>query len=70
MYPLTVAIREISTDKLKKRLCLDLSRWINLVLAKEAVTLPSLDKALQSLMPEDYMATYDLSSAYHHVKIH
>ena len=68
--PLTVSLRHISEEDIKKRLCLDLSRWINLALSKEAVTLPSLDKALKSLLPGDYMATYDLSSAYHHVRIH
>ena len=70
MSPLTVSVRQITVEEVKKRLCLDLSRWINLALLKEAVTLPSLDKALKSLLPGDYMATYDLSSAYHHVQIH
>ena len=68
--PLTVSLRHMPMEELKKRLCLDLSRWINLALLKEAVTLPSLDKAIKSLLPGDYMATYDLSSAYHHVMIH
>lgn len=67
---LMVSLRHITEDEVKKRLCLDLSRWINLALLKEAVTLPSLGKALKSLLLGDYMATYNLSSAYHHVRIH
>lgn len=69
--PLTVASRELdSEEEIKNRLCLDLSRWINKLLQKENVTLPSLDKVLKTLLPGDFMATYDLSSAYHHVRIH
>ena len=67
--PLTVAARELAEGEIKNRLCLDLSRWINLLLKKEAVSLPGLEKALKCLMPGDSMSTYNLSSAYHHVKI-
>ena len=51
-------------------MCIDLSRYINLLLKKEAVTLPTLDKALKLLMPGDFQATFDLKSAFHHVLIH
>lgn len=48
--PLTVAIRQIG-DKEKLRLCLDLSRYINTLLRKEAVKLAGLDKCVQALLP-------------------
>ena len=68
--PLTVASRELPLEETKNRMCIDLSRWINKWLNKENVTLTSLEKALRSLLPGNYMATYDLASAYHHVRIH
>ena len=67
--PLTVAARQMG-DKEKLRLCLDLSRYINTLLKKEAVKLAGIDTCTQALLPGDYMATYDLSSAFHHVKIY
>ena len=66
--PLTVAERMIGEQE-KLRLCLDLSRYINKLLKKEAVKLAGLDTCTQALLPGDYIATYDLSSAFHHVKI-
>ena len=67
--PLTVAERQMG-DIEKLRLCLDLSRYINKLPRKEAVKLAGIDICTQSLLPGDYMATYDLTSAFHHVKIH
>ena len=67
--PLTVASRYVDS-LLRLRMCIDLSRYINLLLKKEAVTLPSLDKALHLLLPGDFQATFDLKSAFHHVLIH
>ena len=67
--PLTVASRCVD-GLLRLRMCIDLSRYINLLLKKEAVSLPSLDKAIKLLLPGDYQATFDLKSAFHHVLIH
>ena len=67
--PLTVAVRTMG-DQEKLRLCLDLSRYINTLLQKEAVKLSGIDKCTQNLLPGDFMATYDLTSAFHHVKIY
>ena len=61
---------KIREGLLKLRLCIDLSRYINLLLKKEAVSLPCLDKALRMLLPKDFQATFDLKSAFHHVLIH
>ena len=67
--PLTVAERQIGEQE-KLRLCLDLSRYINKLLKKEAVKLAGLEVCTQALLPGDFIATYDLSSAFHHIKIH
>ena len=56
--------------KLKKRLCIDLSRHVNLFLMLEAMTMTTLDKSLAVIQPQDWLATYDLSSAFHHIPIH
>ena len=66
--PLTVACRVLGEAE-KLRLCLDLSRYINKLLKKEAVRLSGIDKCTQNLLPGDFMGTYDLKSAFHHVKI-
>ena len=67
--PLTVASRYVD-GLLRLRMCIDLSRYINLLLKKEAVFLPGLEKALKLLLPGDYQATFDLKCAFHHVLIH
>ena len=69
LNPLTVASRYVNS-LLKLRMCIDLSRYINLLLKKESVSLPSLDKAVRMLLPNDFQVTFDLKSAFHHVLIH
>ena len=67
--PLTVAARMVAEAE-KLRLCLDLSRYMNKLLRKEAVRLAGIDKCTQKLLPGDYIGTYDLTSAFHHVRIY
>lgn len=69
--PLTVSIRDMGVGKKKKRrLCLDLSRWVNKHIRKESTKLTGLEKSCGILLQGDMQATYDLSAAYHHVRIH
>ena len=68
--PLTVSIREMAEGAKKKRLCLDLSRWVNKHIKKESTKLVRLEKSCEILIKGDVQAAYDLSVAYHHVKIH
>ena len=67
--PLTVSSRLVE-GKVKKRLCIDLSRHVNLFLKQEAMTMTTLDKSLSLVQPGDWMATFDLTSAFHHIPIH
>ena len=67
--PLTVSSRLVE-GKIKKRLCIDLSRHVNLFLKLEAMAMNTLDKSLALIEPGDWMATYDLTSAFHHIPIH
>ena len=63
--PLTVA----SNSAGKLRLCLDVSRSVNTFLNVPKVVLADLTTALQLTDTNDWQAVYDLSSAYHHIKI-
>ena len=68
--PLTVS-EKIAPDGTKKlRLCWDGSRCVNLCLKEQKVTLAHLQRALELTEEGDYQVTYDLKSAYHHIKIH
>ena len=64
--PLTVSSRILESIT-KKRLCIDLSRHVNLFLMQEAMTMSTLDKSLTLVQPGDWMATFDLTSAFHHI---
>ena len=68
--PLTVSIRELAEERKKKRLSLDLSRWVNKFVKKEATKLTGLEKSCDLLLKDDLQATYDLSAAYHQVNIY
>jgi hypothetical protein len=54
----------------KDRLVFDASRWLNLKMADQPVKLAHLDKALEITNEDDYQATFDLKSAFYHIKIH
>jgi hypothetical protein len=68
--PLTVAKKMSSEGILKNRLCLDLSRCVNLCIKDHKVTLSHLQRALELTKEGDYQVKYDFKSAYHHIKIH
>ena len=66
--PLTVAEQDKPGGK-KLRLCLDASRCVNPLLQTQKVTLSHLSKALEVTKEGDFQVKYDLTSAYHHIKI-
>jgi hypothetical protein len=68
--PLTVSYKTGRDGTIKKRLCLDGSRCINKCLKEQKVTLSHFQRALELTREQDYQVTYDLKSAYHHIKIH
>ena len=59
----------LEDGSLKLRLCLDLSRHVNKAIKREPCKLATLQTSLALLLPGDYVAVYDLASAYHHVRI-
>ena len=68
--PLTVSQKTQPDGSKKQRLCWDGSRCVNLALKKQHVTLSHLQKALEITKEGDFQIVYDLTSAFHHIKIH
>jgi hypothetical protein len=54
----------------KYRLIFDASRCINLHVQPPVVKLSFLQKAVEITSGNDFQATFDIKSAYYHVKIH
>jgi len=66
--PLGLVTRMVA-GKVKHRLVFDGSRWINLHVDPPQVKLAHLEKVLECLETQDFMATFDLKSAYYQVKM-
>ncbi len=67
--PLTVALAHKPDGSTKKRLCLDGSRYINLLLPRESFRMTTVQLAAEMIEEGDWQFTYDLESAYFHVMI-
>ena len=67
--PLTVSYKRAKDGSIKKRLCWDGSRCVNLCLQEQTVKLSHFQRALEQTRPGDFQVTYDLKAAYHHIKI-
>ena len=63
--PLTVAMN----SKGKRRLCLDLSRYMNKIVKAPKFKIDSTLAALQVIEKGDYMFSFDLKSAYHQIRM-
>ena len=68
--PLTVVTKEKLDGQVKRRLCWDGSRHINLLLKEQKVKLSHLGVALETSLEGDFQLKYDLQSAFHHIKMH
>jgi hypothetical protein len=66
--PLGLVTRKVE-GKVKNRLVFDASRWLNLKIEEQHVKLTHLEMALELTEDEDYQATFDLKSAFYHIKI-
>ncbi len=67
--PLSVAKAVKADGRIKKRLCLDGSRHINLLLEREPFRMTTVAGAAEIIEPGDFQFCYDLDSAYFHVLI-
>ncbi len=63
-------VTKLQDGLLKHRIVYDASRHLNLYLNVPHVRLNHLDKALEITQPKDLQITYDLTSAYYHIRIH
>lgn len=67
--PLGLVSKRTENGDLKHRLVFDASRWINLHIKDQKVTLAHLEKALELTEKDDWQVIFDLKSAYYHIKI-
>jgi len=67
--PLGLVSKLKSDGSIKHRLIYDASRCLNLYVKDQHVSLTGLEEALEMTLPGDFQATFDLTSAYYHVKI-
>lgn len=67
--PLGLVTRVVNGET-KHRLVFDGSRWVNNHVTLPHVKLAHVEKVLESLHRNDYMATFDLKSAYYQIMIH
>jgi hypothetical protein len=67
--PLGLVSKIQQDGKMKHRLVFDASRHVNLFVDLPHVRLNHLDKALELTREGDFQITFDLSSAYYHIKI-
>ena len=53
----------------KDRLVFDASRHLNLLIKDQKVTLSHLEKAIEITEKDDWQSTFDLKSAFYHIRI-
>jgi hypothetical protein len=63
--PLTVAYNQKLDGTIKKRLCIDLLRHVNVYVPPDAYKMVTLKEVFEMTMPGTYMSTFDLEKAYH-----
>jgi hypothetical protein len=68
--PLSVAIKTKPSSGVKKRLVLDCSRHLNLHLPADNIKMSTFATWIADLYEGNYMASCDLSAAFHHVRLH
>jgi hypothetical protein len=68
--PLSVAIKIKPSGEVRKRLVLDCSRHLNLHLPDDHIKMSTFATVIADLYEGDYMASCDLSAAFHHVRLH
>jgi hypothetical protein len=68
--PLSVT-HKINTDgSTKKRLCIDLSRWVNKFVVPDKYKMAQFQDDLAQSTPGDCQSVCDISKAYHHIRLH
>jgi hypothetical protein len=68
--PLSVAFKINSDGSIKKRLVIDLSRWVNEFIVPNRFKMARFQDALSQAAPGDFQSVYNISKAYHHLRLH
>jgi hypothetical protein len=67
--PLTVAFKVNSDGTIKRRLVIDLSRWVNWMIVPDKFRMARFHDALAQSSRGDYQSVFDVSKAYHHIRL-
>jgi hypothetical protein len=68
--PLSVAFKVNPDGSIKKRLVIDLSRWVNNFVKPDVYRMSRFQDALDQSDQGDFQSVYDVSKAYHHIRLH
>jgi hypothetical protein len=68
--PHTVASKVNADGSVKKRLVIDLSRWVNGFIKPDHFKMARFQDALDQSVKGDYQSVFDISKAYHHLRLH
>jgi hypothetical protein len=68
--PLSVAFKVNPDGSIKKRLVIDLSRWVNKFVVPDRFWMVRFQDALAQSNQGDFQNVYDVSKAYHHISLH
>jgi hypothetical protein len=68
--PLSVALKVNMDGSIKKRLVIDLSRWLNRFVRPDSFKMAQFQDALAQSLKGDYQSLFDISKAYHHLRLH
>jgi hypothetical protein len=67
--PLSVAFKVNTGGSIKKRLVIDLSRWVNGFITPDKFCMARFQDALAQSSKGDYQSIFDISKAYHHLRL-
>jgi hypothetical protein len=67
--PLSVAYKVNADGSIKKRLVIDLSRRVNIFVTPDSYRMSRFQDALSQLSAGDFQAVFDVSKAYHHLRL-
>jgi hypothetical protein len=70
LNPLSVAYKINADGTYKARLVTDLSRWVNKFVIPDRYRMARLQDALAQSSKGDYQNVFDITKAYHHIRLH
>jgi hypothetical protein len=68
--PLSVVFKVNPDGSIKKRLVIDLLRWVNNFVTPDVYRMSRFQDALNQSDQGNFQSVYDVSKAYHHIRLH